>query len=461
MIPEGPATEERVSRVDASDREGNQANRRLRVVLLLSFGGLLIFLFYSGASALQTLRQLHEVEESARRKSLERERVLTTVIISTNIYSDHMEEFLLSSQQPEEDATSEVSKQAEAARSALQSYPVDRSPEEQALIQQLETYLVEQDSLISSSKAWKPEERQSRAQQVIHEEIIPRRREFVAIAQKVELLNDGQTLAAEQGGFVQFDYLQNRLMRMLILALSSGLLLAIGSAIYILRLERQAALRYTELAHSRHELQELSTRLVDAQENERRSISRELHDEVGQALGLLLLDAGRLSKQLASSDEKGQETVQRIKTLAERTLQEVRNMALLLRPSMLDDLGLVAAVEWYAREMSRRGETEVEVRSENVTEDLADEMKLCVYRVVQEALNNAQRHAHAKNVVVELTQADGAIRVKIADDGSGFDAKRTRGMGLLGMEERVKRLGGKIKVESQPGKGTTIEAEGH
>src|SRR6266404_5516021 len=217
MIPEGPATEERVSRVDASDREGNQANRRLRVVLLLSFGGLLIFLFYSGASALQTLRQLHEVEESARRKSLERERVLTTVIISTNIYSDHMEEFLLSSQQPEEDATSEVSKQAEAARSALQSYPVDRSPEEQALIQQLETYLVEQDSLISSSKAWKPEERQSRAQQVIHEEIIPRRREFVAIAQKVELLNDGQTVAAEQGGFVQFDYLQNRLMRMLIL----------------------------------------------------------------------------------------------------------------------------------------------------------------------------------------------------------------------------------------------------
>ena len=459
MIPEGPATEERVSRGDASDREGNQANRRLRVVLLLSFGGLLIFLFYSGASALQTLRKLHEVEESVRRKSLERERVLTTVIISTNIYSDHIEEFLLSSQQPEEDATSEVSKQAEAARSALQSYPVDRSPEEQALIQQLETYLVTQESLISSSKAWKPEERQSRAQQVIHEEIIPRRREFVAIAQKVELLNDGQTLAAEQGGFLQFDQLQNRLMRMLILALTSGLLLAVGSAIYILRLERQAELRYTELAHSRHELQELSTRLVDAQETERRSISRELHDEVGQALGLLLLDAGRLSKQLASSDEKGQETVQRIKTLAERTLQEVRNMALLLRPSMLDDLGLVAAVEWYAREMSRRSETEVEVRSESVTEDLADEVKLCVYRVVQEALNNAQRHAHAKNVAVELVQTDGVIRVKIADDGSGFDAKRTRGMGLLGMEERVKRLGGRITVDSQPGKGTTIEAE--
>jgi signal transduction histidine kinase len=79
--------------------------------------------------------------------------------------------------------------------------------------------------------------------------------------------------------------------------------------------------------------------------------------------------------------------------------------------------------------------------------------------VVQEALNNAQRHAHAKNVVVELAQASGAIRVKIVDDGSGFDAKRTRGLGLLGMEERVKRLGGRITVASQPGAGTTIEAE--
>src|SRR5258708_39642899 len=156
MIPEGRATEDPGSRVDISDRVGNQADRRLRAVLLLSFGGLLIFLFYSGASALQTLRKLHEVEESVRRKSLERERVLTTVIISTNIYSDHMEEFLLSSQQPEEDATSEVSKQAETAPSALQSYPADRSPDEQALIQQVENYPEPQEQRISSTKTPTP-----------------------------------------------------------------------------------------------------------------------------------------------------------------------------------------------------------------------------------------------------------------------------------------------------------------
>jgi signal transduction histidine kinase len=459
MKPERPVITDPFSRGDASEPEDSQANRRLRAVLLVGFGGLLIFLLYSGASALQTLRKLHEVEESARHKSLERERVLATVILSANIYSDHMEEFLLSPRPPEEDGAGEISKQADAARAALQAYPADRSPEEQALIEQLQTFLIEQDSVISGSKLWKPEERQSRAQQIVSEKIIPRRQQFVTVAQKVELLNEGNPLAADDAVFLQFDRLQSRLMRLVILALTSGLLLAIGSAVYILRLERDAVLRYTELAHSRRELQELSTKLVEAQETERRSISRELHDEVGQALGLLLLDAGRLSKQLASDDQKGQETVQRIKTLAERTLQEVRNIALLLRPSMLDDLGLVAAVEWYAREMSRRGEIEVEVRSENVAEELGDELKVCVYRVVQEALNNAQRHAHAKNVVVELAQTAGAIRVKVADDGNGFDAKRTRGMGLLGMEERVKRLGGKITVNSQPGAGTTIEAE--
>src|ERR1700687_6260251 len=108
--------------------------------------------------------------------------------------------------------------------------------------------------------------------------------------------------------------------------------------------------------------------------------------------------------------------------------------------------------------MAALGETEVDVRSESVTEDLADELKLCVYRVVQEAVNNAQRHAHAKNVVVELAQGAGAIRVKVADDGSGFDVKRTRGMGLLGMEERVKRLGGPATVASRRGGGHAIRA---
>ena len=288
------------------------------------------------------------------------------------------------------------------------------------MLAQLQNYIVEEDRAFRSAIAWNAEERRLRGQDMIAREILPRRQGIVTIAEKIELLNNQETIAAKQANFLEFGRLQNNLSEFLMLALISGFLLAVVSAIYILRLERQARFRYAELVNSRTELQQLSARLVDAQETERRAISRELHDEVGQALGLLLMDAGRLSNQLGPSDEKGQEIVRSIKTVAERTVQTVRSMALLLRPSMLDDLGLVPAVEWYAREMSRRGETEVEVRAENISDTLSDPLKLCVYRMVQESLNNANRHAHAKNVTVDLKQSANSISVKIEDDGSGL-----------------------------------------
>jgi signal transduction histidine kinase len=435
------------------------ALRRLRAVLALGYGGLLVLLLGSGANALQTLRKLHDAEELARTRSVERRRVLTTVVLSASVYSNNVERILLSEKPPEDDGTtSEVLQRADEALSAVKSYPRDTTPEEQSLLAHLQTSLQEEEDIFRVAKRWNPQEFRGRAQQVISEELIPRRQQFVTLAQQIELLNDNETLAAQQASFAEFGRLQDRLTRLLLVALTSGLVLAIGSAIYILRLERQERLRYAELAHNREELQALSARLVDAQESERRSLSRELHDEVGQALGLLLMDVGRLSNQLRD-DAKGQEMVQRIKTVAERTVQTVRNMALLLRPSMLDDLGLVPALEWYAREVSRSSETEVEVKADNVSETLPDPLMVCIYRTVQEAVNNAQRHARAKNVTVELKQTDTFVHVQIKDDGSGFDGKRTRGIGLLGMEERVKRLGGTLAIESHPGAGTIIRAE--
>jgi signal transduction histidine kinase len=126
---------------------------------------------------------------------------------------------------------------------------------------------------------------------------------------------------------------------------------------------------------------------------------------------------------------------------------------------MLDDLGLVAALEWQAREVSRRGQMEVDVQSEDISEDLPDEYKTCIYRLVQEALNNAARHASARSARVTARQTAEKIIVVIKDDGSGFDFKKSRGMGILGMHERVKRLGGTLTIESQPGGGTVLTAE--
>ena len=433
--------------------------RRLRAVLILGYGGLLALLLGSGTNALQTLRQLHDAEEQARIRSLERRRVLTTVVLSASVYNNNVERMLLGDRPPNDlGMSSEVLQRAQEALSAVKAYPTDRTPEEQALLEHLQSYLLDEQNILRSAQAWKPQEFHGRAQQMVSQEIIPRRQQFVTIAQQIQLLNDSDTVAAQQAAFSEFGRLQDRLTRLLVIALSSGLLLAGGSAIYILRLERQERSRYAELAHNRQELQQLSARLLDAQETERRALSRELHDEVGQALGLLLIDVGRLSTQLGG-ETHGQELLQRIKSVAERTVHTVRNMALLLRPSMLDDLGLVSAVEWYAREVSRSGEIEVEVKAENVSETLPDPLMVCIYRVVQEAVNNALRHAHAKNVTVQLRQSNAAVHVQVTDDGAGFDPNRTRGMGLLGMEERVKRQGGTLSVESRPGAGTTLRAD--
>jgi signal transduction histidine kinase len=236
-------------------------------------------------------------------------------------------------------------------------------------------------------------------------------------------------------------------------------LLSVLCAFYILRLERQAHQRYQEIARSQRDLEQLSARLVDAQEEERRSLSRELHDEVGQSLGALLVDVARIKSQVSQHETGIQEQLTHMKGLGEKTLSTVRNMALLLRPSMLDDLGLVAAIEWQGREVSRQGQMEVDVQAGNVPDDLPDDYKICIYRVVQEALNNATRHSGAKRARVAIEWDGHTITVSISDDGQGFDSERVRGLGLLGMEERVRRLGGKVTIHSRPREGTNIRAE--
>jgi len=181
------------------------ANSRLRAVVALGFGGLLALLVYSGSSALHTLRQLHETEETARASSLERRRVLATVVLSANIYTDHIEEVLLSYKIPDApDVAGETSKKAEAARAALEAYPGDRTPEEQTLCEQLQAFLLEQDSLMRTAGAWTPAGCRGRAQQLVSDENLPRKQRFVNIVQRLELLNDNQAAAANLGATLRY-----------------------------------------------------------------------------------------------------------------------------------------------------------------------------------------------------------------------------------------------------------------
>jgi len=433
--------------------------QKLRTALLLAFGGLLALSALAGVGALVSLRQLNTLEQEVSNRFLTHTQALSAVVISLHIYDDQLARFLLDNQAAEQNgADAEIANRAAEAHSALRRYPLDRGPQEQQWLEEIEEKLSEQETGSSQLLSLAPEDRRARSERFVHEQLLPRSLSILEVSQQIASLNSQDLAQSNQDLVTKFDSLQTRIQSLLLVALMAGLLLSLGGSLYILRLERQGRERYLALADSRLALQKLSARLVEAQEQERRSIARELHDEVGQTLEALLMDLGRLSRIVPAGERVMREHLAQLKDLAEKSVKTVRNIALLLRPSMLDDLGLVPALEWQAREVSRRGEMEVDVHSKIASEQLPDEIKICVYRLVQEALNNAATHASAKNARVSVIQTD-KLRVEVTDDGQGFDSKHVRGMGLLGMEERVKRLGGTLTIESRAGHGTTVVAE--
>jgi signal transduction histidine kinase len=227
------------------------------------------------------------------------------------------------------------------------------------------------------------------------------------------------------------------------------MLVGVGSVLCLVTLRRVSRLEADARA--------LSLRLVQAQEQERRSIARELHDEVGQSLSALLLDLGRAAalEQVAAV----RASLEHVNATAERIVEEVRRIALSLRPSMLDDLGLVPALEWQAREVGQRSGLVVEVQAPDEAGQLSEEQRTCIYRVAQESLRNSVRHSNASRIRIGLQTGNGEVKLSVEDNGKGFNSSRMRGLGLLGMEERVTQLGGHFRVFSEAGRGTRIIAE--
>jgi signal transduction histidine kinase len=411
----------------------------LRWTLLGAFAILLALLVVSGVAAVHVLREMHWKAQSIRAASAEREQANSNICVSIQVYDQTITRYAASLRaEPDQDVIDGLSK-----LSAQVSGAWNRYPEERPFLETLRDLVSQQRALYASQPARLVVEQEP----VLHARVLE-------CAKQVSLWSGRGAQQDDLALLAEFGQLQSGLSRALLIAFGSGLLLAAASMVYIVRLERQTRGRYYELARSRHELQLLSSRLVDAQETERRSISRELHDEVGQSLGALLVDLGRLP----AIAPEAKEQIDRMKSVAERTFQSVRNISLLLRPSMLDDLGLAAALEWQGREVSRNSEIEVDVQTGNLSEDLPDEYKICIYRFVQEALHNAVRHSAARTATVTVEQSPNRIVVQVKDNGRGFDSRRTRGLGLLGMEERVKRLGGTFAVISAPQQGTTVTA---
>jgi signal transduction histidine kinase len=200
-------------------------------------------------------------------------------------------------------------------------------------------------------------------------------------------------------------------------------------------------------------------RVVEAQEAERKRLARELHDETGQALTSILLGLKPLEQALESAASR--EAAAALRELVVSTLQDVRRLAVELRPAALDDFGLAPALERLASTFAEHTGTAVDVEARLGEERLPSELETTLYRIVQEALTNVVKHADAARVSITLTRGARTVVAVVEDDGRGFDpsAARHEGLGLVGMRERVALVGGRLRVEASPGSGTTLVAE--
>ena len=213
-----------------------------------------------------------------------------------------------------------------------------------------------------------------------------------------------------------------------------------------------------ELKKAQNQLRRLSASIIANQEKERSYLARELHDELGQVLTALRMDAVWFQERMQDSSHDGAERALAMCNLIDKTIEEVRLMAIRLRPGVLDHLGLVAALEWYTADFERRTDVSC-VFEHNHVPDTDEIVATAAYRITQEALTNVARHAAARHVTVNLKADENRLLLTIIDDGIGFDVgtlEDSEGLGVAGMRERAALLGGELDMEASTGKGTSV-----
>jgi two-component system, NarL family, sensor histidine kinase UhpB len=219
------------------------------------------------------------------------------------------------------------------------------------------------------------------------------------------------------------------------------------------------ALDVTDKKHAEDELRALSNKLVDTQETERRTIARELHDQIGQSLTVLKLMIGQAAR---SPGDKAAAVLNESQTVVTELIQQVREMSLRLRPSMLDDLGLLPTLLWHFEKFTNQTHIRIQFEHSGLERQLPPEVNTAVYRIIQEALTNIARYAKVDEARVEISVSEDLLVLEIADRGSGFDPEKlvaNASTGLSGMRERAHLLGGRLTIDTKPGQGTWLTAE--
>ena len=326
----------------------------------------------------------------------------------------------------------------EATRKTLEELHASASPAERERIERLQTTLDDYWETYDPLFGWTPAQKLYLSAPFLRQNVLPRRNAVLELTRDIEALNNASLTQQRAVVADQEQELRRLFARMLWITMGLGVAIAIGAGLRFHYVETRFEDQYRRI----------SQMMVRAQEEERKRLSRELHDQVGQMLTALRMEVGR-GHQAES------------KALIDTMVATVRDLSMGLRPSMLDDIGLGPALQWLARDHARRFDCPVNVELSGDLDALPESHRTCTYRVVQEALTNCARHAQARRIDVALHGTPGQLRLQIKDDGVGMPARplAAPGLGLFGIEERVRELGGRLQLYSQPGQGTSLKIE--
>jgi signal transduction histidine kinase len=315
--------------------------------------------------------------------------------------------------------------------------------------------------LSTDSREWR-----RNASELIATRIMPKREAAILVANELQTLNRNAYVQQQADTARLYGDIQARFWNTFGMAVLATLCIALFSWVHVGRLERRLRRQQVRDGETAVELQRLSAKLLSAQEEERRTIARELHDEIGQVLTVVKMELSHSQRYIASLGGTP-DSLADARSITDRALDAVRDISHFLHPSVLDDLGLPAAIDGYVQRINKRQDLRVEFKHENMAARLPQEMEVALYRIVQEGMTNVLRHADAGRCVVELIRDEkrSLVRLTIRDNGRGFDPAAAapptpkRGLGLIGIRERVAQLGGMLRVESTPGAGTRLVAE--
>jgi signal transduction histidine kinase len=286
----------------------------------------------------------------------------------------------------------------------------------------------------------------------------------MGLSEQAQALNRGAFIQQQSAIADVYGVTQRRTWQSLGVALVASLGIAMLATLYAGRLEDRIRRQRAKDVQNTHDLQHLSAKLLRAQEDERRTIARELHDEVGQALTAIKVELAFAQRAIEGGGGAAT-ALEDVRSIADGVLHTVRDLSHVLHPALLDDLGLAAATEWYLKGFGKRHGVRVDLLHDRMDERLAPATEAAVYRIVQEALTNVAKHAHATNCRVYLQRLTNTLLVTIEDDGVGFEPADTRsadgthGLGLVGIRERVAQLHGTVRLEAARGKGTRLTVE--